>query len=305
MSARRFAREVDGILLLDKPLGLSSNAALQRVRRAFGARKAGHGGSLDPLATGMLPLCFGQATKACGDLLGASKVYRARIELGRATDSGDAAGETVATAAVPDLTPHAVDTVLAGFLGERLQTPPMYSALKVGGRRLYELARRGETVEREPRRIVIHRLCRVALDSGQLEIEVHCSKGTYVRVLGEEIAAALGTVGHLGALRRERVEPFDADAIVGLDVVESLADRDPSALASLLLPVDASLSGLPAVVLDEDDTRALLHGRAVQLRAGTEGAARTYGPDGRFLGLVQVSGDGVAKVRRLFVPGAG
>lgn len=302
---RRDDRAVDGILLLDKPAGLSSNAALQRVRRALQARKAGHGGSLDPLATGMLPLCFGQATKACGTLLGASKTYRASIRLGVATSTGDTEGEITATAAVPTLVPARIDATLTGFLGRRLQVPPMHSALKVAGRRLYALARRGESVERRPRPIVIHALRRAALDDDRLVIEVRCSKGTYVRTLGEEIAVALGTVGHLDALRRLEVEPFTEGMMVALADVESRAAHDPQSLTTLLLPPDASLSGLPALAFDPEQTEALLHGRVVMADGHGPGIARAYDASGRFLGVIDLDEDSIARVRRLFVAGAG
>jgi tRNA pseudouridine55 synthase len=302
---RRDQREIDGILLLDKPSGLSSNAALQRAKRAFHARKAGHAGSLDPLATGMLPVCFGQATKACGLLLESGKSYRALLQLGTATSTGDAEGEVTSAAPVPPLTAESVDAMLATFVGERLQLPPMYSALKVAGQRLYELARRGQTVERVPRPIVIHAI-RGSLRSAEiLDFTVTCSKGTYVRTLGEEIAASFGTVGHLAELRREAVEPFDPGRMVSLEQVERLADGDPDELHSLLLPTDTALAGLPAVRLDATQTERLLHGRETRVGPAMAGSVRAYDSAGRFLGLLDVAADGEARVRRLFVSGAG
>jgi len=302
---RRAARAVDGILLLDKPLGLSSNAALQRARRAYGAAKAGHGGSLDPLATGMLPVCFGQATKTCGSLLGASKTYRATIKLGTATQTADAEGETIATAPVPELMPALVDEVLASFVGVRTQIPPMHSALKVAGRPLYERARRGEVVDRAPRRIEIHSIARIAMGGELLEVELRCSKGTYVRTLAEDLATALGTVGHLAALRRLAVEPFGAARMIALDEVESLAERDPQRLADCLLPIDAALCDLEAIELGPDQAAALVHGQALQVEHAPAGLVRAYDRSGRFLGLTDVSASGVVRVRRLFVPGVG
>ena len=220
-------RELDGIVLLDKPMGMGSTPALQRVRRLLRAAKAGHAGTLDPMATGMLPLCFGQATKACGQLLGSSKAYRARLVLGSATDTGDADGAVVTTAEVPRLERTRLVEVLRSLGGAREQLPPMYSALKRDGRPLYELARRGEVVERTPRRIAIQRIDALSWADDQIEFEVECSKGTYVRVLGEEIAVALGTVGHLSALRRLWVEPFMSQAMVPLEVVRHGPGGDP------------------------------------------------------------------------------
>ena len=299
-------RTVDGIVLLDKPPGLSSTQALQRVRRALQAEKAGHAGTLDPLATGMLPLCFGQATKACGTLLGRRKAYRATILLGARTDTGDAAGQVVADSPVPVLGDAQVEAVLAGLRGSRMQLPPMYSALKRDGRPLYELARRGVEVEREPRPVTIETLVALGRSDRTLEIEVVCSKGTYVRVLGEEIAAGLGTLGHLGALRRLWVEPFDPTAMVTLerieaDLVEGTGDF------SWLLPVDRAFPDLPMLRLGELDTLHLRQGRVLTPPAGLPDAAvwRAYDSHGGFLGLVERAPDGGVRVQRLFVTGAG
>ena len=189
----RFYRDISGILLLDKALGVSSNAALQQVRALFNAAKAGHAGSLDPLASGLLPVCFGQATKVCGRLLNSGKTYRVLVQLGARTESGDGETEVIERVAVPPLDERAVDAVLAAFVGEQDQIPPMHSALKFEGKRLYELARRGESVEREPRRIAIHRMARVRFERDELEFDVYCSKGTYIRTLAADIAERLGT----------------------------------------------------------------------------------------------------------------
>jgi len=300
-------REIDGIVLLDKPTGMGSTPALQRVRRLLRAAKAGHAGTLDPMATGMLPLCFGQATKACGQLLGSSKAYRARLVLGAATDTGDAEGRVVRTSPVPAADPSRLQAVFAALTGERLQTPPMYSALKRDGRPLYELARRGEEVERLPRRIVIARLEAHYWTGATLEFEVECSKGTYVRVLGEEIAAALGTEGHLEALRRLWVEPFSPQGMVTLETVEAWAGCNPvdDERPAWLLPVDAAFPSLPRLDLDRVASLYLRQGRTLPLDipAGAR-QARAYDPAGRFLGLVEAGPDGRARVARLFVPGA-
>jgi tRNA pseudouridine55 synthase len=300
-------REIDGIVLLDKPAGMGSTPALQRVRRLLRAAKAGHAGTLDPMATGMLPLCFGQATKACGQLLGSSKAYRARLVLGAATDTGDAEGRVVRTSPVPDPDSSRLQAALAGLTGERLQTPPMYSALKRDGRPLYELARRGEEVERLPRHIAITRLEACYWTGATIEFEVECSKGTYVRVLGEEIAAALGADGHLDALRRLWVEPFSPEGMVTLETVEAWAGRDhgDDERPEWLLPVDAAFPALPRLDLDQVASLYLRQGRTLPLGmpAGAR-QARAYDPAGRFLGLVEAAPGGTLRVSRLFVPGA-
>jgi len=302
-------REIDGIVLLDKPAGLSSNQALQRARRLLSAAKGGHAGTLDPMATGMLPLCLGQATKACGALLGSSKAYRARISLGAATDTGDADGVVVAEAAVPELSRDALEAALGRFTGVIDQVPPMYSALKRDGRPLYELARRGEQVPRDARQVRILRLQLLAAGPRELSIEVVCSKGTYIRVLGEDIALALGTRGHLAGLRRLWVEPFEGEPMVTLDDMAAWVDsgeggRQP---APWLLPVDRAFAGLPRIDLDGLQSLHLTQGRALAACAAElRGCrARAYGPDGRFLGLAALDQAGTITVERLFVPGAG
>jgi tRNA pseudouridine55 synthase len=284
-------RDVDGVLLLDKPEGVTSNAALQRVRRAFRARKAGHTGSLDPLASGLLPICLGQATKASGLLLDADKTYQVRIELGVRTTTGDREGEPLEMRPVPTLGRDAVRSVATGFLGKSTQVPPMYSALKHKGERLYRLARRGIEVERPPRRIEIKRLDVVAIVGSAVELEVVCSKGTYVRSLAEDLADALGTVGHVARLRRLALGPFDGIAMKSLELVESSAER-PADLDAMLLPVDASLSHLPAVRLGAGDDSPILQGQAVFAAGPGAARVRMYGADGRFLGLGRMSPDG-------------
>jgi tRNA pseudouridine55 synthase len=306
-AVRRRWRDVDGIVLLDKPPGLSSNQALQRVRRSLLAAKGGHAGTLDPMATGMLPLCFGHATKACGQLLGSSKCYRATLRLGSATDTGDAEGSVIRAAMVPFLDKPLVEAVLAGFVGDRDQVPPMYSALKRDGRPLYELAREGIEVVREARHIHVGRLQLLGVAAGDLEFEVVCSKGTYVRVLGEEIAAALGTCGHLIALRRMWVEPFSTSAMVSLEEIERPAGESGPVTdrPAWLEPVDLAFRGHPRIELDPTQALHLRQGRILKAPQGTPESAvtRAYGPDGGFLGLVAVAADGSIRVERLFVSG--
>ncbi len=299
----RFYRDISGILLLDKALGVSSNAALQQVRALFGAAKAGHAGSLDPLASGLLPVCFGQATKVCGRLLSSGKTYRVLVELGARTESGDGETEVVERASVPPLDDRSVDAVLATFLGEQEQVPPMHSALKFEGKRLYELARRGETVERAARKIVIHRIARVRLGGEELEFDVYCSKGTYVRTLAADIAARLGTLGYVRGLRRLALDPFDGlpmYTIVQLDMLQ------PPARDAVLLPPDRAFLDLPQVELATPAVEGLLQGRTVAaLRPAAPGELRAYDGQGRFLGVVQGAPDGRVRPVRLFVDVAG
>src|SRR5690606_1486013 len=296
----RSYRDVDGILLLDKPIGRSSNAALQEARRLFGARKAGHAGSLDPLASGMLPVAFGQATKVCGRLLGAGKTYRVRVRLGARTESGDRESPIVERAPVPALTVEDVDRVLKGFEGEQTQIPPMHSALKFEGNRLYELARRGITVDRAPRRIVLRNLQRIAYSGEVLEFEVHCSKGTYVRTLAEDIAVRLGTLGHVEELRRLSVDPFGGFPMYTIEDLTRMSSNERDAV---LLAPDMAFSDLPRVDLAGDAERRVLFGQTVEWPGSGKfvGQARAYGTGGRFLGLVETQPGNRMRPVRLFV----
>ena len=299
----RYYRPIDGILLLDKALGFSSNAALQQVRALFNAAKAGHAGSLDPLASGLLPVCFGQATKVCGRLLSSGKTYRVLVQLGARTESGDGETEVIERAAVPPLDDRAVEAVLAAFLGEQQQVPPMHSALKFEGKRLYELARRGESVEREPRKIVIHRIARVRLEGDELEFDVYCSKGTYIRTLAADIATRLGTIGYVRGLRRLSLDPFNDLPMYTLERLTALA---PEARDALLLQADRAFLDLPQVDLADDAVAGLLQGRTVAARQrAAPGELRAYDGRGRFLGMVQGAPDGRVQPVRLFVDVAG
>jgi tRNA pseudouridine55 synthase len=300
---RRSYRDVDGILLLDKAFGVSSNAALQQVRDLFGAKKAGHAGSLDPLATGLLPVCFGQATKVCGRLLDAGKQYRVIVQLGARTESLDCETEVVERAAIPPLSREFVDATLASFLGEQDQVPPMHSALKRDGQRLYELARRGESVDRPARRITISAIARVDLTEDRLEFDVSCSKGTYIRSLAADVAAKLGTLGYVAALRRTSVDPFAALPMHTLEELTSRRGEGPKeALDALLLPCDVAFADLGVTELGSTSVQGLLKGQAVEaLAAAPAVPLRAYGADGRFLGLVEGQPDGRVRPVRLFV----
>jgi len=299
---RRFDREVHGILLLDKSVGITSNAALQDVRTLFRALKAGHTGSLDPMASGMLPICFGEATKVCGFLLDSRKSYRFTAKLGEQTDTGDADGTVIERRPIPPLTDAQISTTLKGMIGEQSQVPPMYSALKHQGERLYKLARRGTVIERVARTIFVGSLRLLAYTNNTLEIEVHCSKGTYIRVLANDIAQHFGTVAHLTALRRLGVDPFDSARMYSLEQLRRIGDAGLSAIDGLLIPSDRALPHLQAVHVDAFGTRALLQGQIAEgLESVTANArVRIYGPDGTFLGLGHALGARRIQPRRLF-----
>jgi len=304
---RRFDRDVDGILLLDKSRGLSSNAALQQARILFRALKAGHAGSLDPMATGMLPVCFGQATKVCAFLLDARKSYRFTARLGERSDTGDADGTIVEHMPVPAITELHIDAVLRASVGEQSQVPPMYSALKHQGERLYKLARRGESVERAPRQIVIEALTLMRFNGNELELEVRCSKGTYVRTLAEDIAKKLGTLAHLTALRRLQVDPFAGLPMHTLDQLTALPGGGLPSLDALLIPADQALAHLSAVELDQAGQETLRHGQSVLAHSTARPGdmVRMYGPQGVFLGLGEAGDGGTIQPRRLFMKGDG
>ncbi|MDX9884790.1 tRNA pseudouridine(55) synthase TruB [Thauera sp.] len=288
-------RIVDGVLLLDKPTGMSSNGALQAARRLLNAAKAGHTGTLDPMASGLLPLTFGEATKFSQMLLDADKTYEAVVQLGVETDSGDAEGAVTATSPVA-LTQADVEKVLARFRGELAQVPPMYSALKRDGKALYEYAREGIELEREPRRVTIHALDLLDFAGDHFTIRVHCSKGTYIRSLAMDMGTALGCGAHLCALRRTVIGAFDLSEAVTLAQLEALGEGDRD---GLLAPVDALVAEYPALTLDADATRALLQGRVLSEPRGESGASvRVYGPTG-FLGLGRWQDDGRLAARRL------
>jgi len=290
-----------GILLLDKQLGLSSNAALQRVRALLGGVKAGHVGSLDPLATGMLPICLGEATKIAGELGAARKRYLFRMTLGARTASGDAEGEVIERAPVPTLDSAAVAAALERVRAVGQQIPPMYSALKREGQPLYALARAGVTVERAPRPIELTELRLIAVgEGGVLELETLCSKGTYIRVLAEDIAGMLGTVGHVTALRRIYVEPFEQQA---MQTLESIATQRARGEWPMLLAPDAALAALPAVHLAADQARRVLLGQSVMTEPRlSEARVRLYDQTGAFFGIGVAEASGAVHPRRLLRP---
>ena len=293
MPGRAPSRDVRGLLLLDKPGGMTSNRALQRVKHLFHAAKAGHTGSLDPLATGMLPICFGAATSVCAYLLDASKAYRVVAALGAATDTGDSDGTVVATAEGEPPDPETIAAALRRFEGPIEQVPPMYSALKQQGVRLYELARRGVSVPRAARRVVIESLQLERYAWPELVLTVRCSKGTYVRTLVEDIAAAAGTLGHVRELRRLYVDPFAAEPMADLAALEAAAaEGGLAALDGRLLPLDRALPDWPVVALSAAEAERLAHGQSVAAAPDWPvGRARVYAPPGELLALGEVGAD--------------
>jgi tRNA pseudouridine55 synthase len=298
---------VHGVLLLDKPAGLSSNDALVKAKWLLNAQKAGHTGTLDPFATGLLPLCFGEATKFSQDLLDADKTYETVVHLGVTTATGDTEGEVLETREA-NVSRTQIESVLARFRGEIEQVPPMYSALKRDGKPLYEYARAGITLEREARRVTIRELELLDYQAPFLTLRVACSKGTYIRVLGEDIGAALGCGAHLKALRRTLVGALPLAAAVTL---ERLADMPETERSTLLSPVDALLSGFPPVRLPELLAKRFLHGQRLALgKEGVtlpgEGRVRVYRlEDGQLLGTAQLMEYGVLAPERLIAGGTG
>jgi tRNA pseudouridine55 synthase len=288
-----------GILLLDKPQGLSSNSAVQRVRHALGRIKGGHTGSLDPLATGVLPICLGEATKVAGYLLDGDKEYEFTARFGARTAAGDLEGEVVETAAVPADLSTQLEQKLPEFTGTLRQVPPMYSALKRDGQPLYKLARQGIEVPREPREIRILALQMLECGEQEARLRVRCSKGTYVRTLAEDLARAVGTCAHLGYLRRTAVAPFEGQPIHRLEEIQA----NPAGIP--ILPPDAALPHLPGVTLDEASTARLRMGQSlalssVDMASAQPGLARVYGPGAGFLGIGEILPGAVLKPVRLF-----
>lgn len=298
-------RDVHGILLLDKPIGLSSNKALQKARHLFEANKAGHTGSLDPLATGLLPICFGEATKIAGYLLGSSKAYAAECRLGITTTTDDAEGEILSTRAVPALSAVDIEAALAPLRGRIVQTPPAYSAIKQDGVALYKRARRGEDVQVPTREVQVDRLDLVSHDDGILELHVECGSGTYVRSLARDLGERLGCGAHLTGLRRLWVDPFREPRMHTLAQLETIRETSGlSGLDDLLLPLQEGLAGLPVLTVSEEQARDLRQGKRLLQSALTgQPLCRALDPDGGLIALVAVDSAGEVRVRRGFNPG--
>lgn len=297
---KRKRRSISGILILDKPAGVSSNGALQKVRWLLNSDKGGHTGSLDPLATGVLPLCFGEATKFSRYLLDADKAYEAEVRLGQTTNTGDAEGEVLETRPV-NISLEQAEAVLPQFRGDIMQVPPMYSALKQDGQPLYKLARAGEVVERKARSIHIAALELLSLEGDLLRLRVSCSKGTYIRTLAEDIGRELGCGAHVAGLRRIAAGPFDLSRAVTLDELIALHDEQGSeALDRYLLPCDAGLMDWPQVTLTEHTTYYWQNGQPVRAPgAPVSGMVRVYSHQQEFIGVAEIDEDGLVAPRRL------
>ena len=308
MARRRRGRALDGILVLDKPHGVSSNRALQMAKRLYGAAKAGHTGSLDPLATGVLPLCFGEATKFSQYLLDADKAYESTFVLGVATATGDAEGEVLATADASAVTEANVAAALEAFRGEIEQIPSMYSALKHQGQPLYKLARQGKEVERKARRVVIKQLELRGFRSGakaEVDVYLECTKGTYVRSIAEDLGSMLACGGHVSRLRRTRAGAFGIEQSVTMATLEALHANDRIAdMDALLLSADAAVEGLPLVKVSESGGFYIRQGQPVLVpNAPCDGMVRVALETGEFLGIGEILDDGRVAPRRLIVTG--
>lgn len=294
-------RTVNGILLLDKPAGITSNGALQQVKRLFSAKKAGHTGSLDPIATGMLPICFGEATKFSQFLLDSDKTYYVVGTLGIRTNTGDTEGEVVETLPLINITAERIQEVMSTFLGESDQIPPMFSAIKVQGQPLYELARRGIEIERKSRRITIFSLDFEYFENDTFSFRVHCSKGTYVRTLVEDIGKKLGCGAHVKELRREKVTPYVHQPMISFSSLQAIAEASGfSGLDACLLPVETAVDQFPAVQLSTSTAFYLRMGQAVRSNLPPDSTfVRLTSEQGEFLGMGEVLPDGRVQPNRL------
>ena len=300
---RKRGRDIHGVFLLDKPQGMSSNDIMQKVKRIFQANKAGHTGALDPLATGMLPICLGEATKFSQFLLDADKRYLVTAKLGERTDTSDAEGQIVETREVKVKTPEIL-TALEQFRGDILQVPTMFSALKHNGKPLYEYARQGITVEREARPITIFELNFIEYNAPYLTLEVHCSKGTYIRTLVDDLGEALGCGAHVTMLRRTAVADYPTEKMLDWNALQSLAEQqDLSSLDALLLPMDTAVAKLPALTLNENQTQGIGFGQRVKFDNPNrlQGQVRLFSHENRFLGVAVIDDNNVIRPQRLVV----
>jgi tRNA pseudouridine55 synthase len=302
LAKRKKGRSIDGIVILDKAIGISSNRALQEVKRIFDAQKAGHTGSLDPLATGVLPLCLGEATKVSQFLLDSDKKYRAKLKLGVRTDSGDCEGNVLESCADFQVSQLQIEEALTPFRGEIEQVPPMYSALKVNGVPLYKMARKGQTIEREARRITVYSIEMTAFEGDELELEIACSKGTYIRTIADDLGQALGCGAHIIALRRTQAGVFtEADCITTQRLIQECDSGGLSAIDKHLIPMDKAIADLPEVVLPSVTASFIKNGQPVLVRhLPEEGLVRLY-EEGQFIGIGCIDDDGKVAPRRLIV----
>ena len=302
MGKRTKGRAINGIVVLDKNIGLSSNRALQEVKRLYDARKAGHTGSLDPLATGVLPLCLGEATKVSQFLLDSDKKYRARVKLGVRTDSADSEGCEIARCEGFDISREQIEASLQNFRGEIDQVPPMHSALKVNGVPLYKMARKGETIEREARRVTIYSIELTEFEGDELELEIACSKGTYIRTIADDLGQLLGCGAHIMALRRTQAGAFtEADCVTTQQLREESERDGVSAIDAHLIPMDQAIAYLPEVELPSITASFIKNGQPVLVRhLPAEGLVRLY-EEGQFIGIGCIDDDGKVAPRRLIV----
>ncbi|MCK5809501.1 MAG: tRNA pseudouridine(55) synthase TruB [Cocleimonas sp.] len=297
---KNFYRDISGILLLNKPLGLSSNAALQRARYLFNAKKAGHTGSLDPQATGVLPLCFGEATKVSGYLLNSDKRYITTVQLGQTTTTGDTEGDILSTIPVTEISDQTLTQVLEQFTGKVTQIPPMYSALKYNGTPLYKLARQGIEVKRKQREITIYELTLLERTRDTLLLDVHCSKGTYIRTLAQDIGDALGFGAYITSLERTDVSPFDCSKLYTLEDLQQLSEQEDKQLDHALLPIDTALSNHPSIILNDTESTRVKNGLKVT-RDDIPNASliRMYHESGEFIGIGRLSSDQLLAPKRM------
>ena len=295
-------RDITGIIVIDKPTGRSSNHVLQQVKRLFDAKKAGHTGSLDPLATGVLPICLGEATKVSSYLLDADKRYQVRCQLGVTTDSGDSDGNVVSEQAIPSLTKNNLLDIIPQFLGEQQQVPPMYSALKYQGQPLYKLARKGIEVERKARTVTIYDIQLLELTGDSFVLDVTCSKGTYIRTLVEDISHALNTGGHVTMLRRVAAAGYDLEQAITIEQLEQFAEQGQEILDLQLLPTEEALSDWPSIAIDDEMVVALRHGQCIHVeQTYQQPQVRLFDTDKQFLGLGEMSENGDIAPKRVFV----
>ena len=295
-------RNITGIIVIDKPKARTSNHVLQQIKRTFDAKKAGHTGSLDPLATGVLPICLGEATKVSQYLLDGDKCYQVTCKLGVTTDSGDSDGNVVAEMPIPEITEQILYAVLPSFIGQQQQVPPMYSALKFQGQPLYKLARQGIEIERKSRTVNIYDIILISFTSDSFTLEVKCSKGTYIRTLVEDISASLSTGGHVVALRRLESAGYAIEQAITIESIEKCADEGIKALDKLLLPTEEALPNWPRIEADDEQVLALRCGQQIQVEQKYEGVQiRLFDRLGIFLGLGEMSQKGIISPKRVFV----
>lgn len=295
-------RNITGIVIIDKPTGRSSNHVLQQVKRLFDAKKAGHTGALDPLATGVLPICLGEATKISSYLLDADKRYHVTCRLGAITDSGDSDGTILSTSSIPAFTEQDLLKLLPNFIGEQDQVPPMFSALKYQGQPLYKLARQGIEVERKSRRITLYDIQLLALTADSFTLDVHCSKGTYIRTLVEDISHKLGSGGHVIMLRRVAAAGYQLEQTVTIKQLEKIAQQGLTALDQALLPTEDALPDWPSIVATDEMVKALRHGQTIKIPQAFEGEkVRLFDSSKQFIGLGEMTEQGIVSPKRVFV----